>query len=201
MQNEEIGNKYLKWFADNYQLLKNKYRKFCQEKDYDWDEDVFSDTYMKIYETILKKGLLDCTEKGFDAYTFMSFRQNIQRERQYCRVSKRDLNIKNEDINKLYEEWYNEHQVSSINKVKKDLYTDFTVLYIMKKVEENFDKEHFHLFQLKNLVPNMTYKELAKKVKSKGVRQKVIDVKNWVKENITKQEIDKAFTLMYGDLL
>ena len=28
----------------------------------------------------------------------------------------------------------------------------------------------------------MTYKELAKKVKSKGVRQKVIDVKNFIKE-------------------
>jgi hypothetical protein len=47
----------------------------------------------------------------------------------------------------------------------------------------------------------MTYKKLAEKTKMKGVRQKVVEVKNWLKENLTKDEINNAFYLMYGDLL
>ena len=47
----------------------------------------------------------------------------------------------------------------------------------------------------------MTYKKLSEKTKIKGVRQKVVDVKHWLKENLTKEEINNAFYTMYGDLL
>ena len=157
-------DKFLKHINDNYNLLKNKYRKFCQEKLYDWDEDVFSDTILKCYEAIQRKGKLeDTTNQGFENYFFRSFKQNIQREKQYCRVSKRDLNIKDDNIHQLYEEWYNYNKDSSSSKIKSDLFKDFAVLYLMKVVEDNFDTEHFFLFKLKSLIPDMTYKKLQEK--------------------------------------
>jgi len=195
-------NIFIKYINDNYQLLKNKYRKFCSEKHYDWDEDVFSDTILKCHDAIQRKGKLeDKTAQGIENYFFRSFKQNIQREKQYCRVSKRDLNITSDNINNIYEDWYNKFNDSSINKIKSDLYKDFSVLYIMHKVEEEFDSEHFYLFKLKSLMPDMTYKKLQAKTHCTSCRQKVVDVKNWVKQNISKKEITDAFKRIYGNLL
>lgn len=197
---KEIANRYLQWFSDNYDTLKNKYRKFCREKYYDWDEDVFSDTYLSIYNAIEKKGLNDTTEKGFDNYTFKSFKTNLQREKQYCRVSKRDLNYNSDNIFSLYEEWYNENNSPERIKLLSDLWCDFATLYILTKVEDNFDSEHFLLFRLKYL-SKLTYKKLQEKTKAKKCRQKVVNVRAWIRENVTKDEIKKAFEKMYGDLI
>ena len=195
-------DKFIKYINDNYLYLKNKYHKFCKEKDYEWDEDIYSDTILKCYEAIERKGKLDdTTNQGIENYFFRSFKQNIQREKQYCRVAKRDMNVKSDEINTLYEEWYNANHSSSINKIKSDLYKDFATLYIMNAVEENFDSEHFHLFKLKTFIPAMTYKKLQQTTNIRGSRQKVVDVKNWLKENISKEEVNKAFQRMYGNLL
>ena len=70
----------------------------------------------------------------------------------------------------------------------------------MSKVEDNFDQEHFYLFRIKTL-GNLTYKQLQQKTNIKGARQKVIDVKNFLKNNVTKEEINDAFQQMYSDLL
>ena len=50
MTNEEIANKYLRWVSENYTYLKNKYFNLCKEKQWDFDEDIFSETYLKVYE-------------------------------------------------------------------------------------------------------------------------------------------------------
>lgn len=47
----------------------------------------------------------------------------------------------------------------------------------------------------------MTYKKLAEKTKMRGVRQKVVEVKRWLKDNVTKDEIRKEFYDIYGDIL
>ena len=197
MENKEIADRYLKWFSKNYEHLKAKYRKLCQENQYDWDEDVFSDTYLKIYESILKKGLNDTTEQGFDNYTFRSFKQNVIREKQYCRVAKRDNNI--EDVNAKYEEYYNSNFTSEKSKLLTDLYNDFATLYILTKVEENFQTDESYLFRIKYLL-NLTYKEVIEKTNAKKARQKIINVKNWVRENINKKEIDDAFYNNFSEL-
>ena len=47
----------------------------------------------------------------------------------------------------------------------------------------------------------MTYKRLQEKTQAKKVRQKVVCVKNWVRQNITKDEIKQAFLKAYGNLI
>ena len=193
---------FLSYINDHYAQLKNKYNAFCREKQYDWDEDIFSDTILKCYESISKKGKLnDTTNQGIENYFFRSFKQNIQREKQYCRVSKRDMNITSDNVFQLYDEWYNEENMPEKTKLLNDLWKDFATLYILMKVEDNWDSEHFLLFKLKYLVPQMTYKKLQEKTQAKKCRQKVVNVKNWVRENVKKEEIKDAFTRIYGDFL
>lgn len=194
-------DKFINYINDHFNHLKYKYINFCREKGYVWDEDIFQDTILKCYEAIDKKGKLnDTTDYGIESYFFISFKLNLKREGQYARNQKRDLNVSSDDINELYEDYYNKNNSSSAQKVYKDLFQDFSVLYIMTVVEDNFDQEHFYLFRLKTL-GNLTYKQLQDKTHIKASRQKVINVKNWLKENVTKDDIKKAFGTMYGDLL
>lgn len=200
-QNMSDQDKFMHYINDHYNHLKFKYINFCKEHNYVFDEDIFSDTILKCYEAINKKGKLeDTTDQGIQNYFFISFKMNLKREGQYARNQKRDRNVDSDSINDLYENWYNDNNVSAMEKIKSDLFKDFSVLYIMTVVEDNFDTEHFYLFKLKTL-GNLTYKQLQDKTKIKASRQKVINVKNWLKDNVTKDDIKSAFNLMYGNLL
>lgn len=198
--NKEIADAYLVWVSKNYTHLKNKYFKFCKEKDYEFDEDIFSDTYLKIYEIILRKGIKDSTESGFDNYTFKSYKNNTLNEQRYSRNKKRDRNITSDSINDFYENWYNENHNDSRVKIVNDLFKDFSILYIMTQVEDHFDAEHFYLFRIKTLC-NLTFKQLADKTNIKASRRKCIEVMRWVKENIKKEDIRTVFFNVYGDLI
>lgn len=192
---------FLNYIAAKYDILKRKYREFCRQKDYSWDEDIFQDTILKCHDTIKKKGkLADTSNQGIENYFFRSFKQNIQREKQYARNMKRDLNIPTDTINDIYEVWYNDNNITSESKLKSDLYKDFATLYIMYIVSENFDEEHFYLFKLKTLC-ELTYKEISSKTQSRGCRQKVLTVKTWLKENLKKEDVIAAFYDIYGNLL
>ena len=192
---------FIEYINDHYDELYYKYRQFCKEKNYAWDEDIFQDTILKCHDAIAKRGRLDDTSsQGIENYFFISFKLNIKREGQYARNQKRDLNYSSENINAAYEDWYNANKDDSRAKLINDLFVDFSTLYIMMLVEKNFDNEHFYLFKLKTLC-GYTYKQLSDKTSIKGVRQKVLDVKNWLKDNLSKDEINKAFISMYGDLL
>lgn len=187
----EDSRTFLNHINDNYDSLRKRFRNFCIEKHYDWDDDIFSDTIVKCHDAIKKKGSLrDTTPQGIENYLFQSFKTNLKREKQYSRNSRRDTNVTG--VEELYEQYYNDVNMTAQEKVKNDLFKDFATLYIMMVVENNFPPEHFHLFQLKTLC-NLTYRQLAEKTKSKGVRQKVLDVKNWLKENVTKAEIKQAY--------
>ncbi len=192
---------FLNYINNHYNELKNKYWKFCQEKQYDWDEDIYSDTILKCYDCIQKKGeLKDKTSYGIESYFFKAFKNNIMNEQRYSRNKKRDKNINSDTINDLYELWYNDNFNDARVKIVNDLYKDFSVLYIMMQVEDNFDSEHFYLFKIKALC-NLTFKQLAERTDIKSSRKKVIEVMRWIKENIKKEEIRKIFYNIYGDII
>ena len=192
---------FINYINDHYDELYYKYRQFCKEKNYAWDEDIFQDTILKCYEAIERKGKLeDTSNQGIENYFFISFKMNLKREGQYARNQKRDLNYSSEKISSAYEDWYNATKEDSRTKLINDLFVDFSTLYIMTVVEENFENDYFYLFKLKQLC-GYTYKQLSEKTGIRGARQKVLDVKSWLKNNLTKEEINKAFQAMYGDLL
>lgn len=171
--------------------LKPKMKAFCASSNKEWNEDVFSETIVRCYNAIQKKGGLDDkSEKGVENYFFQAFAINIKREAQYARNSKRD---NTNDLFGEYETHSEQHDLTLEEKIKQDCFKDFATIYLMKRAEENFDDESFHLFNHKTL-GNLTYKELQKKYpNTKAIRQKVAAVKRWLKENVTKEEVVKAF--------
>ena len=194
---DEIAIRYLKYVGTNYKNLMKRMKAFCDDKGYIWDEDVLSDTFLKVHDRISKKGIEDSSDEGFENYTFMAFRQNIKREALYARVKKRS---EADDIHTLYERYFNSTKTSSTEKIQGDLFKDFSLIYILMKVEENFDNDHFYLFKLKHLC-GMTYKELSEKTKIPNSRKKVLTVMHWLKKNVTKKEIEKKFDETYGYLI
>lgn len=194
---DKIAMRYLTYVGTNYKNLMKRMKAFCSDKGYIWDEDVLADTFLKVHDRIEKNGIEDSSDDGFENYTFMAFRQNIKREALYARVKKR---CETEDVHILYEKYFNSTKTSSTEKIQGDLFKDFSLIYILMKVEENFDNDHFYLFKLKHLC-GMTYKELSEKTKIPNARKKVLTVMHWLKKNITKQEIEKRFDETYGYLI
>lgn len=194
----EDAIRFINYINDHYQEIYNSFLAFCNNKNYKFDDDIFQDTILKCYNLITKQGYMkDTSEQGMKNYFFMAFKQNLQRETQYARNQKRDGNIVN--LTTANERFQNS-KLTQKEKLLNDLRKDFFTLYLLRKVEENFDGEHFYLFRLKTFT-NMTYAKLAEHTGAKGVRSKVVDVKNWLKSNVTKEEIEKAFEDEYGDLL
>ena len=194
--------RFINHIANNYEHIKKKYYNYCKQNQVEWDEDVFQSTILKCFEAIEKKGkLIDSSPQGCENYFFMSFKVTIRREKQYASNAKRDRNVDSNSLEELYENYMLTNATSSKQKLINDLFQDFAVLYILHAVEENFDNESYYLFRTKYLTPEMTYKKLAEITKMKKVRMKVITVKKWIKENITKQEIKDEFFNIYGSLL
>ncbi len=194
----EDATKFINTINDHYETVKKELQSYCDSVGERFDEDIFQDTILKCYTLISKNGeMKDSSYQGCKNFMFQAFKRNLKREQQYSRNAKRDANVTN--LSK-HNELYLNSKLTSEEKLKSDLYKDFATLYLMKRVEEEFDTEHFYLFRLKTFT-NMTYAQLSEKTGIKGCRQKVVDVKNWLKENVTTKEIKDEFDSIYGDLL
>ena len=193
----EDAKRFITTVNDHYEVIKKELQSYCDSVGESFDEDIFQDTILKCYLLVEKNGeMKDSSYQGCKNFMFQAFKRNLKREQQYSRNAKRDGNVVN--VGNIYEAWVNANSKTEREKLINDLRKDFFTLYLMKKAEENFDGEHFYLFRLKTFT-NMTYAQLAEKTGIKGCRQKVVDVKNWLKENVTKSEIEKAFEEKYGD--
>ena len=200
MTNLETANLFLEWFAQNYDTLNLKYRKFCSNKRYVFDEDIFSGLPLKIYDIIIRNGLADTSDSGFDGYCFKAFKNNLLSEKRYSRIKKRDCNKTDQEINGLYEVWYNSNNTSSEEKLKSDLFKDFATLYILLLVESNFDEEHYYLFKLKMLC-NLTFKDLQQRSGVQYSRKKYLEVASWLRDNLKKSDIRKAFEEQFSEII
>ena len=87
------------------------------------------------------------------------------------------------------------------DKLRMDLWKDYATIYLMRRVEEQFDGEHFKLFQHKYLIKGVTFTKLQQETRVKGARQKVTEVLQWLRENVTKEEVRKAFEEDYRDII
>lgn len=188
--------------GDNYERLKDKMLRYCVSKHVSFDDDVFGSTIVKIYEKILKDGMEDDTDAGFESYFFMSFKTNLLRERQYSRNQKQDDNIEQDEIGEVYDRYYNNANDSATVKLQKDLRVDYKVLKLLLLIEENFDAESYRLVKLKFL-ESLTYKQLAERTGIKDCRNKVLAVLQWLREHSEEieKDIECEFQDDYGDWL
>lgn len=200
MEDNTAVTAYFTCINDNYNNIKHICHQLCIKNKETFSEDILNDTVIQIHKIIKKKGQLnDMSCSGITNYFVRSYVNNLRCEKRYAVNAKRDLNIKQESIQDLYEEYSNKKSTTR-EKIIKDLYIDFSILYIMKMVELNFDAEHFYLYRLKTLC-GKTYKQVHDETKIKKSREKILEVSKWVKQNISREQIKNEFYSIYSELV
>ena len=193
---------FLNYVNDNYKEVGDTLKILSAQRKQKFDEDGFHTCIIRCYDAIKKKGCLnDKSAYGITSYLIRAYFNYVLEEKRSAKNKKRDQNYNSDNIGGVYEDYYNSNFTDSRQKVVSDLFKDFSVLYIMMVVEQQFDNESFYLFKLKELCKDMTYKKLSEKTGLKAVRQKVVTVKKWVQQNISKEDIRKEFYLIYGDII
>lgn len=192
---EEQARRFLNVANNNYIKCKKQWMKYFNDKLVEFDEDVFSESILKVYDLILKNGIKDDTEEGMLNYWFMSFQMNTRREQQYSRNSQRDKNV---DVFEELNQKENGDEELKL-KIRNQVYDDFAVIYILEKIEGQIDPTAFYVFRLYYLLPKMTYEKLRNLTKIKNCKKLVLDTKKYVQQTITKDEILKAFNDYYDN--
>ena len=187
------ATRFLQFVNDNYNNLKKKWAKYLIDKQIDFDEDVYSETILKVYDFINKNGINDTTDSGFANYFFRAFNTNIKREKQYSRNVNRDKNI--DATEELSKEMNGEDELKL--KIRRHVYEDWSIFYILRLVEDNFDSISFHCFRLYYILDKMTYSKLREITKVPDSKKRVVTIKNWLKDNLTKQKMEKEFSKYY----
>ena len=195
------NEKFLDYVARNYTYLVKHLKAWCWNTGRDYNDDIFSETILKIYDLISKNGTAkDNTDYGFECLIFRAFSTNTDRETQYARNKYKDTNITADTmLFDAYEEFKLNNEITPEDKVNKDLYTDFAINYLLNKIENNFDIQSYRLFRIK-LFYNCTYQKLKLLTGVKDCKQRCVKVQTWLKQNITRKEIENAFE-QYKDSL
>lgn len=198
----EDATVFINYINDNYDKVGGTLKLLSAQRKQKFDEDGFHTCIIRCYDAIKKKGYLkDKSAYGITSYLIRAYFNYVLEEKRSAKNKKRDQNYNSDNIGGLYEDYYNSNFTDARQKIISDMYKDFSILYIMMVVEQNFDNEHYYLFKLKELIPDMTYKKLAEKTKIKAVRQKVVEVKKYIQANVTKEMIRKEFYDIYGDII
>lgn len=191
-----VADKWMEVISVRYQEIKEGFIMECRKTMTEFDEDIFHSTILNCYNTIKLKGLTDLTEQGMKNYLFRSFKMNTKREALYMRNARRDNNISGSDAMIVYERNGLEDETTE-EKVRKQLLDDYSVVYILNMVENNFDMISFYCFRLKWLIPKMTYQRLREITKVKDCKKRCIDIMKWLKENVNKEDILTEFEKEY----
>lgn len=189
----EQSSRFLKFANDHYEDYKKKWRKYLYDRQIEFDEDVFSETVLKVYDYINTNGIKDDSESGMANYWFKAFNINIKREKQYSRNLNRDKNI--DATEELDKEFNGDDELQM--KIRRQVFDDWAVFYILRLVEDNFDSISFHCFRLYYVLDKMTYQRLREITKVKDSKKRVVTIKNWLKEKITKKDLEKEFINFY----
>lgn len=173
--------------AEHWEEYQRKLRQWAFLNAVDFDEDVMQETYIKCVDLISRKGLKDKTKQGCLNYFFLAFRNNTYQ--QHLQNGKRLIDD-NADIFKLEIE---DEDVVLIEEQRRQ-YADLARQYILQQVQNNFDNISYSIFRLRYLVnldgKQPTFKQLKEVTKVPDTRKRLLEVNKWVKENITKEDIN-----------
>ena len=189
----EQSSRFLKFANDHYEDYKKKWAKYLYDRQVDFDEDVFSETVLKVYDYINTNGIKDDSDSGLANYWFKSFNTNIKREKQYSRNVNRDKNI--DATEELTKETNGDNELQL--KIRRHVFEDWSIVYILRLVEDNFDSISFHCFRLYYILDKMTYSKLREITKVPDSKKRVVTIKNWLKDNLTKKQLEKEFLKYY----
>ena len=189
-QYKDVADKWLQYIGTIYEEYRMKYFKMANTLNYKVSEDMLNDTILACYNSIARNNLQDTSPQGMRNYLFRAFKINLNAVSNYDK--RRDVV---DDLSTLAEQYENQGE-AAYQKIKKQLIEDYSVIYILNKVEDNFDSISFHCFRLKKMLP-CTYQKLSEITKVRDCKKRVVNVMKWIRLNITKKEILTNFNKTY----
>ena len=190
-QYTDVADKWLQYIGTIYEEYRMKYFKMANDLNYNVNEDMLNDTILACYNSIARNNLSDTTEQGMRNYLFRAFKVNLNAVSNYDK--RKDVV---DDLTTLAEQYETQGE-TTYNKIKKQLLEDYSVIYLLNKVENNFDTITFNVFRLKTMLEKCTYQKLRDITKVRDCKKRVVKVMKWIRENITKQEILTNFKKTY----
>ena len=190
-QYTDVADKWLQYIGTIYEEYRMKYFKMATQLNYNVNEDMLNDTILACYNSIARNNLSDTTEQGMRNYLFRAFKVNLNAISNYDK--RKDVV---DDLTALAEQ-YEYQGEATYNKIKKQLLEDYSVIYLLNKVEDNFDTITFNVFRLKTMLEKCTYQKLRDITKVRDCKKRVVKVMKWVRNNITKKEILTNFKKTY----
>ena len=189
-QNTDVADKWLQYIGTIYEEYRMKYLKMANDLNYKVSEDMLNDTIIACYNSIARNNLSDTTEQGMRNYLFRAFKVNLNAISNYDK--RKDVV---DDLTALAEQYENQGEATYL-KIKKQLFEDYSMIYILEQVENNFDTISFNVFRLKTMIP-CTYQKLREITKVKDCKKRVVKIMKWLRENITEKEILTNFKKQY----
>ena len=189
-QYKDVADKWLQYIGTIYEEYRMKYFKMANDLNYNVNEDMLNDTILACYNSIARNNLSDTTEQGMRNYLFRAFKVNLNAISNYDK--RKDVV---DDLTALAEQYETQGE-ATYNKIKKQLFEDYSVIYLLNKVENNFDTVTFHCFRLKTMLP-CTYQRLREITKVRDCKKRVVKVMKWIRENINEKEILTNFKKNY----
>ena len=190
-QYTDVADKWLQYIGTIYEEYRMKYFKMANDLNYNnVNEDMLNDTILACYNSIARNNLSDTTEQGMRNYLFRAFKVNLNAVSNYDK--RKDVV---DDLSALAEQYENQGE-ATYNKIKKQLFEDYSLIYILEQVENNFDTISFNVFRLKTMLP-CTYQKLREITKVKDCKKRVVKIMKWLRENITEKEILTNFKKNY----
>ena len=156
---EKRAREFLELSGRLYEANKNKWKKMVN----DFDEDVYNDTILKVYDSILKG---EDIEGDLVGYWFKSFKTNIKRYKDYS-----------------YEKNKDTKDVLEYLKGKEDEENRVNVYYseisdILLKVKQKFDRKTFQIFRM-YLLCNVSYERLDE-LTGLDSKERISKVRRWL---------------------
>ena len=168
---EKKAREFLDLTATLYEKNKEKWSGLLKSVGLVFDEDIYNDTIIKVYDKMMADEETDqTTEDELIGYWYQSFKNNIMRNKQYSYNSKRD----DCDVIDLLK---NEEYIITTPHI-----TFTTIRYLLNKVKEEYNQKDYHLFKMYYLT-TLTYDELSLVV-GYDAKSKINKMKNWLKQNV-----------------
>lgn len=180
---KQQADKWINEINSDFDEVMKACRANSVKRNINFNEDVFQETIILCYNAITRNGLKDLSNQGCRNYFFRAYNMNILYEYKKPYNKRR---VHNDEI-------FVEERTEEDNGLMKQIYDDFATTYILERIEGNVEPISFYLFRLKYLMPKMTYRKLVEITKVKDAKKRVRDVMRWVRENVTKEEINRGF--------
>ena len=190
-QYKDVADRWLQYIGTIYEEYRRKYFKMANNLNYNVNEDMLNDTILACYNSIARNNLSDTTEQGMRNYLFRAFKVNLNAISNYDK--RKDVV---DDLTALAEQYESQGE-TTYTKIKKQLFEDYLLIYILEQVENNFDTITFNVFRLKTMLEKCTYQKLRDITKVRDCKKRVVKVMKWIRENITKKEILTNFKKQY----